>query len=200
MSTSTLPSSSSPPHNSPPRNPTLPHSSPHPSNVTCATLSHKTRGSEKKIIFFGFFSLALFLRVLPTSFAALRRMDRFSFALDAPEDPKSLCPRTRGEALHNFANNFPIGTTVSKARSLVSENAVSAYLFLGHPHISRFPWLTSPIGPRETLMYVSNGPRHFASEWIRIISAELSSIELFASLPSCIVHLIIDLSFRPRSK
>ena len=94
---------------------------------------------------------------------------------------------------------YPVGTTLSKARSLVSENAIAAYRYHGYPRVSRFPWLTSPIGPRETLMYISNGPRHFALEWIRLVSVELSSIELFTRLPSCIVDLIIDISFRLKS-
>lgn len=112
----------------------------------------------------------------------------------------SRLPRTRGEAMHNVATNFPMGTVRQRALNLISANAVAAWRHHHHGRkcSSRFAWKTSAearSSPKATLMVVSNGPRFFASEWTRLFVAEVvARSRLFAALPAVILRRIVDLT------
>lgn len=109
-------------------------------------------------------------------------------------DAVTLMPRTRGQALHNFANNFPVGTTRAQALRRVGTSAGAAWVHAGGPRVSRFAW-SAPQGPRATLMYVSNGPAFFAREWMRQVVREVVARgRLFGQLPGAVVRLILTLA------
>ena len=106
-----------------------------------------------------------------------------------------LLPQTRGKALHNRANNFPIGTTDKQAFDLVSDNASAAWVHHNGHAISRFALKVPHViaGPKATLMYVSNGPIYFAREWRRLFVHEVIAKDrkFFSGVPPDVLKLIV---------
>jgi hypothetical protein len=107
----------------------------------------------------------------------------------------SLLPQTRGEALHNLAGNFPIGTIRNKTQLVkkISDNAAAAWTHHYGNRTSRFAWCDGLHGPKATLIYISNGPLFFAKEWKRLFMDEIvAKSHLFRALPKDILSQIIQ--------
>jgi hypothetical protein len=109
-------------------------------------------------------------------------------------DASRLLPQTRGEAMANLANNKPVGTTRAAAFQRVSPNAAAAWLHMGGPRIVRFAWdAPHPVGPKATLLYVSNGPDYFARLWVRLVVHQaVAKCRLLASLPPDVMRWILE--------
>tara|TARA_B110000008_G_C16960842_1_gene560094 strand:- start:2366 stop:2710 length:345 start_codon:yes stop_codon:yes gene_type:complete len=107
-----------------------------------------------------------------------------------------LLPKSHGEAMNNFANNFPVGTLQHDALSRVTQNAVAAWVHLNGTPASRFTWgCNVQRGPKATLLVVSNGPNYFAKEWSRLfITKVVMNSRLFYQLPREILFRIIQMS------
>ena len=105
-----------------------------------------------------------------------------------------LLPKSRGEAMHNLANNFPVGTKRDNALKLVTPNAVAAWKHHHGQSASRFAWdRHTQHGPKATLCVVSNGPRFFASDWRRLFIVEVvAKSRLFSRLHPDVLRLIVD--------
>lgn len=108
----------------------------------------------------------------------------------------SLLPKSRGRALHNLSGNLSIKRGVAKKRILAHPNAAVAWLWMGGPRVVRFPWSAHDlIGPRAMLMYVSNGPRHFAKKWVKLFVHEVvAKSRRFAQLSSDTLRHIVMLA------
>lgn len=100
---------------------------------------------------------------------------------------------SRGEAMHNLANNFPVGTTRKRALTLITPNAVAAWKHHHGQSASRFAWDShTQHGPKATLCVVSNGPRYFARDWRRLFIAEVvAKSRLFSRLDQDTLRLIV---------
>lgn len=105
-----------------------------------------------------------------------------------------LLPKSRGEAMHNLANNFPVGTTRKRAITLITPNAVAAWKHHHGQSASRFAWDSHmQHGPKATLCVVSNGPHFFARDWCRLFIAEVvAKSRLFSRLHRDILRIIVD--------
>ena len=110
-----------------------------------------------------------------------------------------ILPRSRGEAMHNLANNFPVGTKREHALKLVAPNAVAAWKHRHGQSVSRFAWDRNALhGPKTTLCVVSNGPSFFARDWRRLFIVEVvAKSRLFSRLDRDILRLIVDKSEAP---
>ena len=86
----------------------------------------------------------------------------------------TLLPNSRGEAMHDFENNFPVETAHKCALLLITFNAVAAWRHHYGQSATRIAWDNyTQHGPKATLSIVSNGPHFFAIEWRRLFIAEV---------------------------
>ena len=106
----------------------------------------------------------------------------------------TILPKSRGEAMHNFANNFPVGTTRNRAMLLITPNAIAAWRHHYGYIAYRFAWNNHKWhGPKATLCVVSNGPHFFAKEWLRLfINEVVAQSRIFSNLSSDVLRLIVD--------
>ena len=102
-------------------------------------------------------------------------------------------PKSRDTALCNFANNKPLNLKTSQAFKIVPDNAVAAWVYIYKSEIVRFHWLPQEaLGPRATLLYISNGPQYFSNLWVKLVVREVvARSRLFSALPIILLKKVL---------